>query len=155
MHTHSKYCTYSATVMVGSCACLTPSLSRCFSVPERYLSSKQLGFLAQNYHALRHKHGISPSFLTDTGFDTKRASVAHAGIATAQKLADKAAAAGADGGADGGLAFVAGERLLAKRRVVLKGDESWGQAELLGGWHPAEVVKVRNAGTKAALYTVR
>lgn len=91
--------------------------------------------------------------MSDTGFDTQPASLAHAGIAAAQKRADKAAAAAPDAG--GCLAFVAGERLLAKRRVVLKGEGSWGQADLLCGWHPAEVVKVRNAGTKAALYTVR
>lgn len=92
--------------------------------------------------------------MADTGFDTRRASLAHAGIAAAQKRADKAAAT-ADGSGGSGLAFVAGERLLAKRRVVLKGEKSWGQAEMLDGWHPAEVVKVRSAGTKAALYTVR
>lgn len=120
----------------------------------RYLSPKQLGFLAQNYHALRHKHGITPSFEADTGFDTKRASLAHAGIASAQKRADKSAAARGFG-VNGSVKFATGERLLAKRRVALKGDESWGSAELVDGWHSAEVVKVRNAGMKAALYTVR
>eukprot|EP00903_Cladosiphon_okamuranus_P015157 g14015.t1 len=124
----------------------------------KYLSPKQLGFLAQNYHALRHKYGITPSFLADTGFDTRRALLAHAGIAAAQERADKAAASAGGGGGGvvgGALVFVAGEQLLARRRAVLEGDEGWGQAELLDGWHPAEVVKIRNAGTKAALYTVR
>lgn len=125
----------------------------------RYLSSEQLGFLAQNYHALRQKHGISPSFMADTGFDTKRASLAHADIAAAQKRAEKAVPAApsatAGVGGSGVVAFVAGEHLLAKRRVVLKGPRSWAEAQLLDGWHPAEVVKVRNAGTTAALYTVR
>lgn len=136
--------------------CHLPRFLVC-SVPERYLSAKQLGFLAQNYHALRHKHRVTPSFAADTGFDTRRASLAHAGIAAAQERADKAAAAtvAAVGGGGGRLAFATGELLLAKRRVVLKGEESWEKAELLDGWHPAQVVKVRNAGTKAALYTVR
>lgn len=118
----------------------------------RYLSSNQLGFLAQNYQALRHKHGITASFLKDSGFDTRNASAAHADVAAAQKLADKAAAS-----ASGklGVAFVPGESMLARRRVSAKDVEPWGKADLLEGWHPAEVSKVRNAGTSAALFSVR
>lgn len=53
----------------------------------------------------------------------------------------------AAGGEGGGLAFVDGERLLSKRNVLLKREDSSGQAELLNGWHSAEVVKAWNAGT--------
>lgn len=118
----------------------------------RYLTSKQLGFLAQNYQALRHKHGITKSFKARTGFDTTRASAAHGVIAAVQERFDEAASSGKRG--RGGV-FVVGEEILAKRRVVLKGGDNWGQAKLLDGWHPAEVVKVRKAGKPTALYSVR
>ncbi|CBJ30250.1 RNA polymerase 1-4 RNA polymerase I large subunit [Ectocarpus siliculosus] len=117
----------------------------------KYLSSKQLGFLAQNYQALRHKHGITPSFKKDSGFDSRDASRAHSEIATCLQRRDDAAANPSSSCAK----FVAGEMVLAKRRAVLKRGEGWGKAELLAGWHSAEVVKVRNAGTPAALYSVR
>lgn len=54
-----------------------------------------------------------------------------------------------------GVVFVAGESVLARRRFVVKDTEAWGKAKLLDGWHAAEVSKVRNAGTAAALYSVR
>ncbi|CAM9184875.1 unnamed protein product [Hapterophycus canaliculatus] len=121
----------------------------------KYLSSKQLGFLAQNHQALRHKHGITPSFLEDTGFDTRKAAVAHSTIASSQKRADQSAASSAGAGRVLGVKFIASESVLARRRVVLKSPETWENAKLLEGWHPAEVSKVRNAGTAAALYSVR
>lgn len=126
-------------------------LCRLTSLLDRYLSSKQLGFLAQNYQALRHKHGINPSFKKDAGFDSRNASRAHSEIATAQRRRDAAA----KGASPGGTKFVAGETVLAKRRSALKRGEGWANAELLAGWHSAEVVKVRNADTPAALYSVR
>ena len=55
------------------------------------------------------------------------------------------------------VAFVPGDSVLARRRARRggSGGETWGEAELLDGWHPAEVVKVRKAGTDRALYNVR
>lgn len=51
---------------------------------------------------------------------------------------------------------MAGESVLARRRVGGGGKgKEWGEVELLDGWHPAEVVKVKNAGKKTALYSVR
>lgn len=108
--------------------------------------------MAQNYQALRHKHGITPIFKKDAGFDSRDASLAHSEIATAQRRWDNATATAASAS---GAKFVAGEMVLARRRAVLKGSEGWSKAELLDGWHSAEVVKVRNAGTAAALYSIR
>ena len=128
-----------------------------FFLSVRYLSSPKLGFLAQNIHALRHKHGITPTFAKDTGFDHRQATRAHASIAAAKELSLKAQSSDIDG-EEAGLAavFVEGESVLARRRVRGggKGDD-WGQADLLDGWHPAVVLKVRNAGKKTALYSVR
>ncbi|CAN0535315.1 unnamed protein product, partial [Scytosiphon promiscuus] len=39
------------------------------TVQTKYLSSAKLGLLAQNVNDLRHKHGITPTFAADTGFD--------------------------------------------------------------------------------------
>lgn len=108
-------------------------------------------------HALRHKHGITPTFAADTGFDPRQATKAHATIAAAKELSLKAQSSDThDEGGGSEAVFVAGESLLARRRVRGggKGDD-WGQAELLDGWHAAEVLKVRNAGKETALYSIR
>lgn len=117
----------------------------------RYLSSKQLGFLAQNYQALRHKHGVTPTFAADTGFDTRRASKAHASVARAIKQSSSSLGVS---GASRGACFSVGESVLAKRRRP-GGGQGWEGVELMDGWHPGEVVKVKKAGTGAALYNVR
>lgn len=100
---------------------------------------------------MRHKHGVTDSFGGRTGFDTTRASSAHSEIAETQARLDKASE---DSTSGGGL-FAVGESVLARRRLVPKGGESWDKAKMLDGWHPAEVVKVRKAGTPDALYSVR
>lgn len=56
----------------------------CHLICDRYLHSKQLDFLARNYHALRVKHSIKPSFESETGFDVSRAKTAHTEIESAK-----------------------------------------------------------------------
>lgn len=55
------------------------------------------------------------------------------------------------------LSFVSGDAVLARRRARRGGKDkkTWGEVELVDGWHPAKVVKVRHAGTERALYNVR
>lgn len=114
------------------------------------MSPNQLGFLAKNYHALRHKHGITQSFAKDFGFDARQAARAHAAISSANKPPPKASFTGS-----AVFGFVPGDAVLARR--VAKGVEGdgWGEARLLEGWHRAEVIKVRHRGTAEALHNVR
>lgn len=126
----------------------------------RYLSSKQLGFLAQNYHALRHKHGITPTFVNDAGFDPSRAVAAHAAIveATSKSVGNgtSVAVSGTEDqrGNGAGPVFAVGESILARRRAH-GGDGGWGDVSLEKGWYKAEVVKVKHGGTPNATYTCR
>lgn len=109
--------------------------------------------MAENYNALRHKHRVTPTFARDTGFDTTRATNAHASIHACKKKRQLLQACSKT---KGFLLFVPGEEILARRPSVQgRPVESWGGVELLDGWHRAEVVKVRHAGSPGALYNVR
>ncbi|CAM9118714.1 unnamed protein product [Sphacelaria rigidula] len=124
----------------------------------KYLQPKQLDFIARNYHALRVKHSITPSFAEDTGFDVSRAAAAHAEVARS-KL--KYEAAFSHPGAEAYPTFSQGESVVA-RRTRGQGDgrgsgkvKAWENAIFQEGWYRAEVVKVKHAGTKRAAYTLR
>lgn len=97
----------------ASC-CVAATFSQLF----RYLQSKQLDFLARNYHALRVKHSITPSFAEDTGFDASRAAAAHAEVARS-KL--KAEATSSDPEAEGD------ECAFGARVDLGKGRRGWGR----------------------------
>lgn len=117
----------------------------------RYLSAKQLGFLAQNHHALRHKHGITPSFAEDSGFNCRPAIEAHASVESAKNRSLLAVAG--DASNEG---FVIGEAVLARRRAIGgKSGDGWLDAVLVDGWHAAEVVKARNSRSSGPSYDVR
>ena len=128
-------------------------LSSCFRSFLRYLAAKKLDFLAQNHLALRHKHGFARTWPKYVGFDCRAVRLAHSAIAVSKKRSLQTATANNEER----VAFVPGDSVLARRRARRgeSGGETWGEAELLDGWYPAEVVKVRKAGTDRALYNVR